>query len=138
LCSRQLCVAKMTSFKIFSCVLCSYSWRIARLITKLLSDHYRILNHRCLSHGPSEGQANLTNVSLRCVKQYRNSRFSNKMNMWRKRWWLSEHLASCSCLVITTDLSEFHHSITEKFFQCVLFGAVPSELKSLGSLVQSQ
>jgi hypothetical protein len=38
------------------------------VITKLLSDHYRKLNKRCLTHGPSEGQANLTNLSLHCVQ----------------------------------------------------------------------
>jgi hypothetical protein len=29
--------------------------------------------------------------------------------MGSKSWLLSEHLAACSCLVITTNLSEYHH-----------------------------
>jgi hypothetical protein len=29
--------------------------------------------------------------------------------MGPKSWLLSEHLAACSCLVITANLSEYHH-----------------------------
>jgi hypothetical protein len=32
-----------------------------------------------------------------------------KVNMGPKSWLLSEHLAAFSCLVITTNLSEYHH-----------------------------
>jgi hypothetical protein len=43
------------------------------------------------SCGPTEEQANLTNVSLHCVQLYQSRRFSNKMNMWQKSWQLSDH-----------------------------------------------
>jgi hypothetical protein len=36
--------------------------------------------------------------------------------MWRKSWQITEHLASCSCLVITTNLSEFHHGTWKRNF----------------------
>jgi hypothetical protein len=80
---------------------------------QLPSDHYK--------RWRIPPQANLTSVSIHWVQQYWRHRFTNKMNMWRKILQLSEHLAACSCLVITPNLSEFHHRIfirkTHRFHQ---------------------
>jgi hypothetical protein len=46
---------------------------------------------------------------------------SNKFNMWRKSCQLSEHLAACSCLVITTNHSEFHHRMFSTVQWYVMF-----------------
>jgi hypothetical protein len=47
--------------------------------------------------------------------------------MWQKSWLLSEHLAACSCLVIPTNLSEYHQSVKWRELYTVVYTVYPSE-----------